>query len=57
MANEINTNQVRSMERLVADFLERAHNYIGQAESSGSSSSGTTIWSMPTTCSSRSSGF
>ena len=35
MANEINTNQVRSMERLVEDFLERAHNYIGQAESSG----------------------
>jgi DNA repair ATPase RecN len=34
MDNEINTNQVRSMENLLDDFLERAHNYIGQAESS-----------------------
>ena len=34
MSNEINTNQVRSMENLLEDFLERAHNYIGQAQSS-----------------------
>ena len=34
MNDEINTNQVRSMENLLEDFLERAHNYIGQAQSS-----------------------
>ncbi|MFB6375961.1 MAG: hypothetical protein ABEN55_23230 [Bradymonadaceae bacterium] len=34
MSDEINTNQVRSRENLLEDFLERAHNYIGQAQSS-----------------------